>query len=132
MDTLMKGVINKTGELILKAGKDTVLYVTEAGRAYKHFGKGAIEIAEPSGNLFKPEKYCIEGSFTSTSYIAKLGEKRGVVDNKEKIIIPFRYLEIGYPDKSGSTWININGRRAIIDTLGKFITPKLKKKIFYR
>jgi len=127
-DTTWVGAINNKGEVLIKAGKDTVLYVTDAGRVYKEIGKGAIEIGELSGNLFKLEKYYIHGAFTSKSYIAKSGKKSGVIDNKENVIIPFKYTYINYPDKSGYASVGVNRRSGVIDTLGKRAFPLLKKK----
>lgn len=68
------------------------------------------------------------GDYSSDSYIrATLKGKKGMIDNKNKIIIPFEYSSVSNPchtsNGSSIVWVEKNGKHGIYSYDGKEIQP---------
>src|SRR6476620_4204411 len=92
-DSVKTGLIDTTGGLIIPYEYDEY-YTSSIGRTYLSI-KGVVKLVrQPDGSLFIPAKYEIISGFTHHSYIARENGNFGVVDNNERILIPFKFKNI--------------------------------------
>jgi len=117
-DSSKMGLIDTTGRLIFPCEYDGI-YTSLIGRTYLRKHNWTI-VLEPGGNIFRPVKYQVVYGFTDSTYVAKHNGKCGVIDNKENIIVPFKYKELnGCDEKGWARAVDAKGRSGFINWKGK-------------
>lgn len=98
-------------------------------RTFKNGKYGYVQLNRLSSiTTLIPCIYESLGDYSSGSYIhATLKGKKGMIDNKNKIIIPFEYSSVSNPchtsNGSSIVWVEKNGKHGIYSYDGKEIQP---------
>ena len=98
-------------------------------RTFKNGKYGYVQLNRLSSiTTLIPCIYESLGDYSSDSYIhATLKGKKGMIDNKNKIIIPFEYSSVSNPchtsNGSSIVWVEKNGKHGIYSYDGKEIQP---------
>ncbi|MGQ0737510.1 MAG: WG repeat-containing protein [Bacteroidota bacterium] len=125
IDSVTEGIIDKSGRLIASVGMDTVIWVSDSGIIYVELynNNTIIKLRELSGEWVYSGKYKIHQRFSDGVYIAKMGKQFGLIDKKEKVVMPFRFRSISPPDEKGFIRVVKKNRKTI------FIDPSMKRSL---
>ena len=130
-DDKKHGVIDSLGKELLTIGKDTMITIWSNGSVLieKKF-VDIIFVLQKDGSVFRSKKYKLKFPFDENSYVAAKGKKWGVIDNKENVIIPFKFKVVSEIDDKGYIMVtNKDGKRGFINKEGRFIIPYFKQGI---
>jgi WG containing repeat len=130
-DSFTTAIIDKEGKVITRVGRDTTVWTSASGVIYVEFDDRNIisKLREQSGEWIYSRKNIIDERFSEGNYIAKKGNRIGLIDKNENTILPFKFRDISPPDERGFVRVvKKNGRTIFLDSSTKITLLKIPKK----
>ena len=116
LDSINEAIIDKSGLVICKVQKDTVLFISDSGRIYKEYNSKKVAVRERNGFWFTPKKYFIKWAVANDIYLAMDNGNYGLIDHNENVLIPFKYVYISDMDEYGYFLVETkSGRKGYIN-----------------
>jgi WG containing repeat len=102
LDSTNEAIIDKSGAIICKVQKDTVLFISDSGRIYKEYNKEIVAVRESDEFWYAPKEYRIKWEVAKDIYLAQNNNnKYGLVDRNENVLMSFKYSHISDMDEFG-------------------------------